>query len=96
MAAEAIMSSRFCSKTDLLGEVGFRHMRTHMLAANGFCVVSIDSRGSDNRGVSFQAHLMNRMVSVSMLLFDFIGQASPKLVIRFHTVVMQFCLKINA
>ena len=43
---------------------GFRHMRTHMLAANGFCVVSIDSRGSDNRGVSFQAHLMNRMVSV--------------------------------
>ncbi|XP_063868787.1 dipeptidyl peptidase 8-like isoform X3 [Scylla paramamosain] len=45
---------------------GFRHMRTHMLAANGFCVVSIDSRGSDNRGVSFQAHLMNRMGTVEI------------------------------
>ncbi|KAK7079387.1 dipeptidylpeptidase, partial [Halocaridina rubra] len=40
---------------------GFRHMRTHMLAAHGFCVVCIDSRGSDNRGMGFQAHLMNRM-----------------------------------
>ena len=38
-------------------------MRTHMLAAHGFCVVCIDSRGSDNRGMGFQAHLMNRMVS---------------------------------
>ncbi|KAK4309834.1 hypothetical protein Pmani_018555 [Petrolisthes manimaculis] len=45
---------------------GFRHMRTHMLAAHGFCVVSIDSRGSDNRGVSFQAHLMNRMGTVEV------------------------------
>ncbi|CAL4067200.1 unnamed protein product, partial [Meganyctiphanes norvegica] len=45
---------------------GFRHMRTHMLAAHGFCVVSIDSRGSDNRGVSFQAHLMNRMGTVEI------------------------------
>ncbi|XP_045621512.1 dipeptidyl peptidase 8 isoform X2 [Procambarus clarkii] len=45
---------------------GFRHMRTHMLAAHGFCVVSIDSRGSDNRGVGFQAHLMNRMGTVEI------------------------------
>lgn len=52
-----------------------------MLAANGFCVVSIDSRGSDNRGVSFQAHLMNRMVSVSMHVFDFIVQALAKVVV---------------
>ncbi|XP_047488965.1 dipeptidyl peptidase 8-like [Penaeus indicus] len=45
---------------------GFRHMRTHMLAAHGFCVVSIDSRGSDNRGVGFQAHLVNRMGTVEI------------------------------
>lgn len=43
-------------------------MRTHMLAAHGFCVVSIDSRGSDNRGVGFQAHLVNRMVSSILLI----------------------------
>lgn len=41
-------------------------MRTHMLAAHGFCVVSIDSRGSDNRGVGFQAHLVNRMGTVEI------------------------------
>ncbi|XP_066977779.1 dipeptidyl peptidase 8 [Macrobrachium rosenbergii] len=45
---------------------GFRHMRTHMLAAHGFCVVCIDSRGSDNRGMGFQAHLMNRMGTVEV------------------------------
>lgn len=45
---------------------GFRHMRTHMLAAHGFCVVSIDSRGSDNRGVNFQAHIMHRLGTVEI------------------------------
>ncbi|KAB7496619.1 Dipeptidyl peptidase 8 [Armadillidium nasatum] len=45
---------------------GFRHMRTHMLAAHGFCVVSIDSRGSDNRGVEFQAHILNRLGQVEI------------------------------
>ena len=47
-------------------------MGTHMLAAHGFVVVSIDSRGSDNRGVYFQAHLLNRMVSFQLFcIFSF-------------------------
>ncbi|KAA0183391.1 hypothetical protein HAZT_HAZT002255 [Hyalella azteca] len=45
---------------------GCRHMRMHMLASHEMCVVSIDSRGSDNRGVHFQAHIKNRMGTVEI------------------------------
>ena len=59
-------------------------MRNHLLASEGYCVVSIDSRGSHNRGTAFEAHLRHRMGQVSsskqkkvkrkgkpfMLLFD--------------------------
>ena len=37
-----------------------------MLTSHGFCVVSIDSRGSDNRGIKFQAHILNRMGTVEI------------------------------
>ena len=41
-------------------------MRTHMLTHHGFCVVSIDSRGSDNRGVHFQNFIRNKMGTVEL------------------------------
>ena len=41
-------------------------MRNHMLTSHGMCVVSIDSRGSDNRGVAFQSHIKNRMGTVEI------------------------------
>ena len=42
---------------------GMRQLRLHMLAALGYCVVTIDSRGSQNRGVKFESHIKGRMVS---------------------------------
>ena len=39
-------------------------MRNHLLASEGYCVVSIDSRGSHNRGTAFEAHLRHRMGQV--------------------------------
>lgn len=33
-----------------------------MLAALGYCVVTIDSRGSQNRGVKFESHIKGRLV----------------------------------
>ena len=41
-------------------------MRNHLLASEGYCVVSIDSRGSHNRGTAFEAHLRHRMGQVSL------------------------------
>ena len=41
-------------------------MRNHLLASEGYCVVSIDSRGSHNRGTAFEAHLRHRMGQVSI------------------------------
>ena len=45
--------------------LGMRQMRNHLLASEGYCVVSIDSRGSHNRGTAFEAHLRHRMGQVS-------------------------------
>lgn len=42
---------------------GLRQLRLHMLAALGYCVVTIDSRGSQNRGVQFESHIKGRLVS---------------------------------
>lgn len=42
---------------------GMRHLRMHMLAAQGYCVVAIDSRGSQHRGLNFESHLKGRMVN---------------------------------
>ena len=42
---------------------GYRYLRNHILAAEGYCVVCIDSRGSHNRGTKFEGHIKNRMVS---------------------------------
>jgi dipeptidyl-peptidase 9 len=42
---------------------GMRHLRMHMLAAQGYCVIAIDSRGSHHRGLKFESHLKGRMVS---------------------------------
>lgn len=33
-----------------------------MLAAQGYCVVQIDSRGSQHRGLLFESHLRGKMV----------------------------------
>ena len=44
--------------------IGMRQMRNHLLASEGYCVVSIDSRGSYNRGTAFEAHLRHRMGQV--------------------------------
>lgn len=38
----------------------------HMLAAQGYCVVCIDSRGSRHRGVKFESHLRRRMGQVEL------------------------------
>lgn len=45
---------------------GQRHLRMHMLAAQGYCVVCIDSRGSRHRGVKFESHLRRRMGQVEL------------------------------
>lgn len=42
---------------------GMRHLRMHMLAAQGYCVVAIDSRGSHHRGLKFESHLKGKMVN---------------------------------
>lgn len=39
-----------------------RQLRLHMLAAQGYCVVTIDSRGSQSRGVKFEGHIKGRLV----------------------------------
>ena len=51
--------------TNLYTILGMRQMRNHLLASEGYCVVSIDSRGSHNRGTAFEAHLRHRMGQVS-------------------------------
>lgn len=38
----------------------------HMLAAQGYCVVLIDSRGSHHRGLVFESHLQHRMGTVEL------------------------------
>lgn len=43
-----------------------RHLRMHMLAAQGYCVVLIDSRGSHHRGLVFESHLQHRMGTVEL------------------------------
>lgn len=45
---------------------GMRHLRMHMLAAQGYCVVLIDSRGSQHRGLIFESHLQRRMGTVEL------------------------------
>ncbi|XP_014215417.1 dipeptidyl peptidase 9 isoform X1 [Copidosoma floridanum] len=45
---------------------GMRHLRMHMLAAQGYCVVLIDSRGSNHRGLLFESHLQRRMGTVEL------------------------------
>lgn len=45
---------------------GIRQMRLHMLAAQGYCVVCIDSRGSHHRGVKFESYLRKRMGTVEL------------------------------
>ncbi|KZC05886.1 PREDICTED: dipeptidyl peptidase 9 [Dufourea novaeangliae] len=45
---------------------GMRHLRMHMLAAQGYCVVLIDSRGSHHRGLIFESHLKHRMGTVEL------------------------------
>lgn len=43
-----------------------RQLRMHMLAAQGYCVVCVDSRGSRHRGVQFESHLWKRMGCVEL------------------------------
>lgn len=38
----------------------------HMLAAQGYCVICVDSRGSRHRGVSFESHLRGKMGQVEL------------------------------
>uniref|UniRef100_A0A8D9DS68 Dipeptidyl peptidase 9 n=2 Tax=Cacopsylla melanoneura TaxID=428564 RepID=A0A8D9DS68_9HEMI len=45
---------------------GMRQLRMHMLAAQGYCVVAIDSRGSQHRGMQFESHLRGRMGTVEL------------------------------
>ena len=40
-----------------------KYLRLSILALLGYCVVVVDSRGSYNRGVAFEAHLRHRMVN---------------------------------
>ncbi len=54
------------TKSDCLIPQGIRQIRNHLLASQGYVVVSIDSRGSTNRGMAFEAHLRHRMGQVEM------------------------------
>ncbi|KAK7570778.1 hypothetical protein V9T40_010145 [Parthenolecanium corni] len=45
---------------------GMRHLRMHMLAAQGYCVVQIDSRGSQHRGLRFESHLRGKMGTIEL------------------------------
>lgn len=45
---------------------GMRQLRMHMLAARGYCVVAIDSRGSQHRGLQFESHLRCKMGTVEL------------------------------
>ncbi|XP_032785122.2 dipeptidyl peptidase 9 [Daphnia magna] len=45
---------------------GLRQLRLHMLAALGYCVLTIDSRGSQNRGVNFESHIKGRLGTVEL------------------------------
>lgn len=38
----------------------------HMLAAQGYCVICIDSRGSRHRGIKFESHIRCRMGQVEL------------------------------
>ncbi|XP_065157715.1 dipeptidyl peptidase 9-like [Atheta coriaria] len=46
---------------------GMRQLRMHMLAARGYCVVAIDSRGSQHRGIEFESYLRGRMGTVELV-----------------------------
>merc|ERR1712071_418166 len=43
-----------------------RQLRLHMLAAQGYCVVTIDSRGSQSRGVKFESHIKGKLGRVEL------------------------------
>ncbi|XP_030751892.1 dipeptidyl peptidase 9 [Sitophilus oryzae] len=45
---------------------GMRQLRMHMLAARGYCVVAIDSRGSFHRGIHFEGHIKGKMGTVEL------------------------------
>ncbi len=49
-----------------LCQQGCRQIRNHLLASQGYCVVCVDSRGSQNRGSLFESHLRLRMGQVEM------------------------------
>ncbi|CAH1131561.1 unnamed protein product [Ceutorhynchus assimilis] len=45
---------------------GMRQLRMHMLAARGYCVVAIDSRGSQHRGIKFEGYIKGKMGTVEL------------------------------
>ncbi|XP_023673029.1 dipeptidyl peptidase 8-like isoform X1 [Paramormyrops kingsleyae] len=45
---------------------GLKHMRLHTLASLGYCVVTVDNRGSCHRGLAFESALQNRMGQVEI------------------------------
>ncbi|XP_013104167.1 dipeptidyl peptidase 9 [Stomoxys calcitrans] len=45
---------------------GKHQLRMHMLAAQGYCVICIDSRGSRHRGIKFESHIRCRMGQVEL------------------------------
>ncbi|EDW43570.1 GM23448 [Drosophila sechellia] len=45
---------------------GKHQLRMHMLAAQGYCVICIDSRGSRHRGKRFESHIRGRMGQVEL------------------------------
>ncbi|KAI8129793.1 Dipeptidyl peptidase 8 [Lucilia cuprina] len=45
---------------------GKHQLRMHMLAAQGYCVICIDSRGSRHRGIKFEGHIRCRMGQVEL------------------------------
>uniref|UniRef100_A0A1B0AJ65 Dipeptidyl peptidase 9 n=1 Tax=Glossina pallidipes TaxID=7398 RepID=A0A1B0AJ65_GLOPL len=45
---------------------GKHQLRMHMLAAQGYCVICIDSRGSRHRGTKFEGHIRCRMGQVEL------------------------------
>lgn len=60
-----------------------------MLAAQGYCVVQIDSRGSQHRGLKFESHLRGRMVSTAypIVVRDFIKENGCLIIDSRHACV---------
>lgn len=51
---------------DFLQLQGAKYVRNYLLSSLGYVVISIDSRGSSNRGKAFESHIYKRLGQVEL------------------------------